>query len=159
MLALVLSLLFGHPSAVFRARIAAAMATLCPCRDNLVCEAQHARAATVIATVAEEDADPEDAAALLLGTGAHETRFEVVLQARGGPGRGWWQATVAERDREAILADPAVGARWALRAARGCRGGSLRAFAWGGCEVGSEAQERTAAELRAAVVRARWALR
>jgi hypothetical protein len=148
MLAVVLALLFGSPEAAFAARVRHAVDALCPChRDPRPgCEATHARATAAIAVVALDARDPEEAAARLLGTMAHETCARHERQLGGGPAIGWWQLEVPARERAALLADPVAAARVALSRA----GGDLSAYAG--------APGQTAAELRRYVASARYAL-
>ncbi len=159
MLDLILRILFGDPRAIFFANVFGALGAICPCRapeatpERIACEAQHQRAASVIAVVALDDGDPDEAAVLLLGLGAHETGFRTMVQVRG-PAVSWWQLEVPRAQRAELLADPFAAARRALRAARGCRG-SLRGYATGRCDGGGAEGERAAAELRHYVARAR----
>lgn len=153
MLELVLTFFFGSPRAILAARIFGAMASLCPCAPaDAACEARHARATTAIVVVASADRDPEDAAGMLLGLAAHETCFRVEHQANGGPAVTWWQIEVSRRQRPALLADPVLAARTALRIARSSR--DLSTYA--GRPIGHGG--RAAAELRHYVQIARWAL-
>ena len=112
---------------------------------DLACPGHHQRAAVAITLVAEGDRDPEDAAALLLGVGAHETGFRTERQVRG-PAVTWFQLEVPVRERAALLADPALAAQRALHIARG----GMAAYAG--------AEGATADELRRSVRSARWAL-
>lgn len=146
MLAAAFSFLFGPPRTIALLRILAALSRLCPCpATDAACPAHHQRAAAAIVLVVEDDRDPEDAAALLLGTGAHETGFRTEHQVKG-PGVTYWQHEVPVRERAALLADVVLAARRALRIARS----GMAAYA--GCEG------RTAEELRRYVWSARWAL-
>lgn len=153
----VLVLLFGSPPAIFLARVLGALAVLCPCQAGYqACDAHHLRAGRAIAVVAAGEPDPDEAAARLLGAGAHETGFRVELQAQGGRAITYWQLEVRRADRAALLADPVAAARLALRIARAC-GGSMVGYAGGRCEGGPEVQQ-TAADLRRYVAAARLAL-
>jgi len=111
----ILVLLFGDPRAIMAARVLSTLAVLCPCAPaDDGCHPRHVTVARTIAIVAEDEGD----AALLLGIGAHETGFRVLVQARGGPAVSWWQLEVPRRDRAALLADPVAAARRALGIAR-----------------------------------------
>lgn len=141
------------PMFAFAVRILLALSRIVPCAPgDAACPGIHARAACVIATVASESRSPEDAAALLLGIGAHETGFRTERQAKGGPAVSWFQVEVSPRERAALLADPIAAARLALLRARRC---GLRAYACGRCDCG----ESAAKDLRRYVVNARWAMR
>ncbi len=137
--------LFGSPLSVLFARVLSTLAALCPCHGDTACEATHRRAASAIAIVAIDARDPDEAAARLLGCGAHETGFRVERQANGGRAVTWWQIEVRRNEREALLADPIAAARLALRRA----GGNLSAYA--GCEQDCD----TARDLRRYVASAR----
>ncbi len=142
-----LTILFGSPRAILAARVLQALGALCPCHGDAGCEAVHRRAAAAIATAADGTCNPDEAAARLLGTGAHETGFRVVLQVHG-PAVTWWQLEVPRRERLQLLVDPVAAARLALQRA----GGDLTGYA--GCPQGCAA----AAELRRYVAAARTQL-
>lgn len=147
-LALLLTFAFGSPHAAFRARIADALAWLCPCApSDAPCFTAHARVARAVAIVASEAPDPEHAAALLIGLCAHEGRCVAERQTHG-PARTFWMLEVPRAQRAALEADDVAAARLALRRARGC-GGSLVGYAWGRCEGPDAAHEASAAGLRA----------
>lgn len=155
---LLLLFAFGSPRTAFALHVLAALTRLCPCTpaDGL-CLALHRESAVGIAIVSGEQRDPEHVAALLVGVGAHETCFRVERQTHGGPAVGVYQIEVPPAQRPAILADPVLSARLALRAARTC-GGSMIGYAWGACHGADAAHLRAAAELRASVLTAWWAL-
>lgn len=154
----VLTFFFGSPLAILVARVASALCFLCPCAPtDLACEAVHQRVVYTVSVVAIEQRDPDEAAALLLGTAAHETGFKVELQANGGPAVSWWQIEVFRRDRAALLANPVAAARLALSRARAC-GGTMRGYAWGKCSIADPFHEQAAAELRHTVQSARFAM-
>jgi hypothetical protein len=148
-LALLLTLLFGAPADVLAARVLSAVDRMCPCAHDPSprCPGVHARAAHAIATVAVDARDPDDAAARLVGVGAHETCYRTERQANGGPAVTVWQLEVKRSERAALLADPVAAARLALS-----RAGDLRGYA--GCREGCQA----ARELAAYVSAARWAM-
>ena len=127
-------------------RVLCAISALTPPCSNDTCRAHRQRAAIAIVAVAEGEPDPSEAAALLVGTGVHETGLRTEHQVRG-PAVTYWQLEVPLRERDALLADPAVAARAALRIAR-C---GMVAYA------GHDGP--AAEELRRYVQRARWALR
>lgn len=155
MLVLALTLLFGSPRALFEARVADTMSKLCPCTaEDGACAAKHARYAGVIATTAWRDKYPDDAAARLLGTAAHETCFRTETQVRG-PAVTVWQ--IEERDpvkRADFLREPLRAAERALHIAQGCDGG-MRGYATGTCFGGGARGAEVAGQLRACVESAR----
>ena len=160
---LALTLLFGNPRAAYLARVAAAVAAMCPCAPaDAVCEGHHARASYAIAIVATEQPDTDEAAALLLGTMAHETGGRTDVEMGGGPAVSVWQLEVRRSERAALLADPVAAARQALRAARACKS-SLMSYAGGDWTCHGDAAtcarvDTAAAELRHYVARARSVL-
>lgn len=155
---LVLLFFFGPPRLAMALRVLGALTRLCPCApgDGL-CQELHREAAAGIAAVALERPSPEHEAALLVGVAVHETCARVEHQAHGGPAVTVYQLEVRPQERAALLADPVLAARTALRAAGGC-GGSLQSYATGTCSGGGEAGARKAAELRASVLLAWYAL-
>lgn len=154
----ILTILFGDVRSNFLVRVFVAMNHLCPCPSaETACAAHHWRAAVAITDVALDDDDPDEAAALMLGTGAHETGFRRVTELHGGPAVSYWQLEVPRPQRQAFLDDPVKAARQALRVARTCRG-SMRAYATGTCNGGGDAGAAVAAALRRYVLAARLAL-
>lgn len=162
-----LLVLFGDPRLALALRVLAALGRLCPCQptDDL-CDRLHRETAAAVAIVASEQRAPEATAALLVGLAVHESCARVEHQILGwrpdgspilGPAVTVFQLEVPARERGALLADSVAAARLALRAAGGC-GGSLRGYATGSCHGGGERGARVAAELRASVLLAWWAL-
>jgi hypothetical protein len=139
-------------------RARAGIERMVPCPEqDADCPDHHARAARAVAMVAAEDRWPDEAVVLLVATGAHESGFRTEDE-RGGRRRAvsyWMVETPTRASQAEARRDPLVAARWALHAARACRG-TMRAYAFGGCDVGSPDQERAAAELRTYVQTARW---
>ncbi len=160
---MLLTFLFGAPRAILYARVLAAICHLCPCQPlDAACDTHHHRAAHAITTVAAGERDPDEAAALLLGAGAHETGFHTEVEVGGGPAVSYFQVEVPPALRAAMLADPVAAAHVALRAARPC-GGSMMAYAGGTCTCSGAAATcahvaAVAAELHHYVARARTVL-
>ena len=149
--------LFGAPEAAFRARVHETLTALCPATDPL----RRSAYATVVTRAALE-ADPELAAATLLGIGAHETCFATEVQADGGPAVSAWQeeprgagAAARAADRAALLADPHLAAGRALAIADGC---GLRCYATGSRHGGGERGAEVARQLATCVASARRGL-
>jgi hypothetical protein len=132
---------FGSPVAIFRARVLGALARLCACPlGDAVCPATHREVAAVVAAAALNAARPDDAAAILLGAGAHETCFRTQHQA-DGPAVSWWQLEATAWTPEGRAAERALwlssaqaAAAEALRRARTCRG-SMVGYASGRCDA------------------------
>lgn len=139
--------------AILFARVAAAMTALAPCHvDDDECAALHTRAIQAIVVVAFTDAHPDDAAAILLGVGKHETRFRTELQ-NHGPAVSFWQLEVPQSERAAYLNDTIAAARTALTRARA--DSTMNAYACGRKRCDTRFGRRVAAELRADIGRAR----
>jgi hypothetical protein len=134
-----LAFLFGSPSAIFRARVAAVLVAMCP----RAAPADVAEAASAIVEAALDARWPVDAAARLIGAAAHETCLATRLQVRG-PAVTFWQLELPASQRPAVLADTALAARVALS-----RAGTWEGYA--GCAQGCEASR----ELRRYAWRAR----
>jgi hypothetical protein len=138
--------------AAFFARVLATMNALSPCgAADVACVEQHEHAASVIASVALKDPNPEDAAARLLGAGAHETGFRTKLQ-KNGPAVSWFQLEVP--NRPFYLANDVDAARRALGIARMCRG-SMIGYASGNCGSKDWRVLDTARQLRGCIESAR----
>ncbi len=121
-----LLLLLGSPEAALQARAAHGIESMCRCLPaDTACPATHRLAAHVLAAVAADDPDPDEALALDLGLIAHESCFRYVRQIGGGPARGWPQLEPTAHTRAgraaqqaAWVADPVLAATDALRVAR-----------------------------------------